>query len=96
MTDVWRARAFPVASKWGPLVREGRTYRGLGLYADDPGSWCLVHLASGHALCWLKGCELQVIALAARVAEVGDWTFVGLDGWRNCDPGLMDRAVAGG
>jgi hypothetical protein len=86
---------FLIAESFADRRKEaGYTYRGLGLYLLQRGSpkgrrppkWCLVHLGSGHTVCYINGHVKDGFPLASEIAECGDWTFDGLTGWRNVDP----------
>ena len=82
-----------------PLAVDGVTRAGLGLRLVVPASpkgrrpaiWSLTHLNSGHRIATLHGDAAAVRQVADAVAELGDWTFGGLDGWRNVDPELPAR-----
>lgn len=97
---MWEPATFLVA--WGPedtCPVAGYVYRGLGLYraiapspkGRRPATWCLVHLNSGHAACWLRGDVATVFPIAAEIAEASDWDFDGLRGWLNRDPELREK-----
>jgi hypothetical protein len=89
----WTRKAFAVATVHGPVLKNGFVCRGLGVHDDGPDGFALIHLGSGHAICWLKARLDPALAVAEIIAQCGDWTFAGLDGWRHSDPGLMDRAM---
>lgn len=85
-------RAFPV---WG------HSYRGLGLVRllrhGAPAFHSLTHLNSGHRVAaFASGLDRhEMVALATRIAEAGDWDFDNpVDGWVNRAPGLPDAVAA--
>lgn len=74
--------------------RMGWTYRGIGLVGETSrlGWWYIVHLNSGHAVARIRGgTEAQLKDMAADIADAGDWSFEGLDGFRNMFPDAADR-----
>lgn len=62
--------------------------KGLGFYRNFMDEWWIVHLNSGHGIINMTGESLQVLPVASEIAEAADWTFEGLDGWRNRNPDL--------
>lgn len=95
----WPAAMVVVAMPSGPLDKPGYAWRGLGLFQAIPGSpkgrrpatWSLTHIGSGHAIAFLKGDVRTVFPIASEIALAGDWTFEGLDGWRNQFPDASER-----
>lgn len=89
-------RAFPD----GPFADNGYVYRGLGLVTAQTTvkkgkpTWWLIHLGSGHALCRIVGKVAEAFPIATEIAECGEWDWDGLDGWKNRDPEIKDKAVA--
>ena len=98
MTDLasrWTREAFLIANPDGPAAkRQGWTYRGLGLWMMIPGSlkgrrkplWSITHLGSGHLVVAIEAAKETAIAIATELAEAGDWSFEGLEGWKNQFP----------
>lgn len=90
----WPAASFQVAMPQGPVKRDGYAWRGLGLFLAVAGSpkgrrkpkWSLTHLGSGHAIAFIDGDVREVFPVATEIALAGDWTFDGLEGWRNQFP----------
>lgn len=84
-----------------PLPVAGYTYRGLGVHMVIPASpkgrrpplWAITHLNTGHRVLQLTGRVRDAFPVAAAVAELTDWDFDGLAGWRNRDPELPGRLV---
>lgn len=89
-----------------PTLIAGYTYRGLGLSLNyktkarrpkKDGTrtmrefWTLTHVGSGHRVCGFEGNVAAVFPLAWEVANLGDWDFDGLYGWKNRDPELMQK-----
>lgn len=85
----------------------GYVYRGLGLHlaisssrrrrktqSEKPQTWALTHLGSGHRVAFIRGRVAVAFPIAAEIAECGDWSFDGLEGWRNVDPELPKRVFA--
>lgn len=84
----------------------GFTYRGLGMhqasatkarYRRKDGTrrvyetWVITHLNTGHAVRSMWDCPApRAFMLATDLAEIADWTFDGLDGWRNACPEMPD------
>lgn len=98
----WEPARYQVAGPNGqPYQVAGYTYRGLGLHlviepspkGRRPGLWTLTHLNSGHRVALAQGNVPTAFAAAAAVAELGDWDFDGVAGWRNRDPELPARLV---
>lgn len=56
--------------------------------------WSLAHLNTGHRIIQLFGPLPSVMALADEIAALGDWSFAGLKGWINVDPGLPEKVQA--
>src|SRR4051812_21195230 len=87
----------------GPRQTRGYTYRGLGLHIVSSGyqskkgrtrvppMWRLTHLGSGHGITSLRGELDTVLPPATEIAEAGDWSFDGLDGWKNQFPDARER-----
>lgn len=98
----WTAAKYLLATPVQPTDVSGRTYRGLGLHQAGRGSpkgkrppwWALTHLATGHRVCRIDAHEDEALKIATLIAECGDWTFEGLDGWKNSDPELKEKAAA--
>lgn len=71
---------------------DGATYRGLGL-SGGVNWWTVTHLGSGHIVTMLNCDKRTAFQLATELAERFDWSFGGLQGWKNLDPDL-DKKVA--
>ena len=56
-----------------------------------PPTWLIIHCGSGHAVCIVEAHKTEAFSIADQIADLTDWTFEGLDGWKNTDPDLMDR-----
>lgn len=58
-------------------------------------TWMTTHLNTGHSVRVFRGepCEL-VFRAATDLALLADWTFQGLEGWRNTDPDIQDKLEA--
>lgn len=85
----------------------GWEYRGIGLYllnqmraryVRKDGSrklyqtWSAAHLNTGHAVRMFRDVPFAtMLAAATDLAEMADWTFDGLEGWRNVDPELPGK-----
>jgi hypothetical protein len=85
----------------------GWVYNGLGLslnsstrarYRRKDGtrklyeSWSATHLNTGHLVRGFRDLTPHaLLAAATALAELTDWDFIGLDGWKNRAPDLMDR-----
>lgn len=99
----WTQQRFLIAveKRGAASTREvdGYTCKGLGLHLHReasplgrrPARWHLTHLQSGHLVCILRG-DLGTIFPVAT--EVTDWTFIGIEGWRNSDPDMPKRFFA--
>jgi hypothetical protein len=91
----WQRERFKVACGVGShgYAEEvaGYTYRGLGLHwAMD---WAITHLNTGHVLCYCRGGIKRSFAAATELAERFDWSFDGLQGWRNLDPEMSGKVL---
>lgn len=95
----WPAADVLVAYPGGPIAKAGYAWRGLGLFVAVPASpkgrrpakWSLTHLGSGHAIAFLTGDVRTVFPVASEVAMAGDWTFDGLQGYKNQFPDAAER-----
>lgn len=95
----WQASSYQIANPGGTRAVVGVVFKGLGLHmvappspkGRVPGYWVLTHLNSGHRIAALTGPAAQVKAVATEVAELTDWDFAGVDGYRNMDPELPKR-----
>ena len=99
----WKPGTFDIATSAGRITKSGYVWRDLGLHLESiipPSSkgrrkgrksWALIHLNSGHRVCSLIGDVKDVFPLASEIAELTDWSFTGLDGWKNIDPELKDK-----
>jgi hypothetical protein len=97
----WKPANFLVARAYGPQEVPGYAYRGLGLHLSrraspkgrNPTEWTLIHLGSGHRICYIRGGVATSFPVATEIAECGDWTFSGLTGYLNVDPEIKTRVV---
>lgn len=99
----WKAGTFDIATSAGIITQSGYILKDLGLHLESiipPSSkgrrkgrksWALTHLNSGHRVCSLIGDVKDVFPLASEIAELTDWSFTGLDGWKNIAPELKDK-----
>lgn len=91
----WKQGRFRVSGSGAILTRDGWTYNGLGI--TQVGSifaprWHIIHLNSGHAIARIdKGSLASMQALAAEIADAGDWSFDGLTGFQNQFPDAAER-----
>jgi len=98
----WMPQTYLIAADWGPFEVVGRVYAGLGMKqlwpaspkGRRPAAWSLDHLGTGHRIFVIKAHETEAFTIAGAVAEMTDWDFNGLYGWKNRDPDLMDRVYA--
>lgn len=56
-----------------------------------PPAWTMTHCGSGHRVCIIEAHDGFAFKIADRVLALTDWTFDGLEGWKNTDPELMDK-----
>ncbi len=82
----WKPAKLSIVIFYKVRRREGFKYRGLGLHSMMKPLWGLYHLGSGHLVCWLVAGDNEACQIATEIAESGDWTFDGLDGWKNQFP----------
>lgn len=99
----WKPGTFDIALFSGIETKYGYIWRDLGLHLESEilpspkkrrkgrKSWALTHLNSGHRICDLIGEVKDIFPLASEIAELTDWSFTGLDGWKNIDPELGDK-----
>ena len=79
-----------------PIPHAGYVYNGVGIYKTQEGSpkgrrppkWALIHLGSGHRICIIAAHFLDACHIAYDIANLGDWSFDGIKGWKNVDPEL--------
>ena len=77
----------------GPVVAGGRIYRGVGLHWSGL-TWNVTHLRSGHRICGIRLAKFAAQQIATEIAECGDWEWSAWGGWKNSDPGLLQRTSA--
>lgn len=102
MTDVWTYSQFLRAGADGARKVYGYAHKGLGMQfvwdgspkGRRPPTWCLYHLNSGHRICLIHGKSETAFPIALEIAELTDWDFDGLDGWRNREPELPAKVAA--
>jgi hypothetical protein len=95
----WPAGKFEIATPYGPQVKSGYVWKGLGLWLLDAGSpkgrrkprWNLTHIGTGHLVGNLVGDVRTAFPVATDVADAGDWTFDGPGGWQNQFPDVKER-----
>jgi hypothetical protein len=94
----------------GVELVDGLSYRGLGLHLNSATkakyvrkdgtrrvywSWAVTHLNTGHMVRGFYDVPIaDVFAAATDLAMITDWTFDGLQGWRNTDPEVPDKLQA--
>lgn len=82
--------------------KQGRSYNGLGIVNvmeavpefHSPAATMVFHLGTGHGLCILQGDSQETTEVATQLAELGDWTFDTLAGWRNRFPDVGEKLRA--
>lgn len=95
----WLPGKMLIAVAGKPLKRNGLIYGGLGIWQLVPAAppffetatSALYHLGTGHTICSLLGEEEDILPPATDIADLLDWTFDGLEGWRNLLPDLPAR-----
>lgn len=87
----WISNSFMIAGPEGISEVDGFTYSGLGLHKIGRYRWSVTHLESGHRVVEVLGSEKDAKKAAVTVADLTDWTFRSLDGWRNTDPDLPEK-----
>ncbi len=108
--EQWETATFDIAYAGDLIiVVRGYQYRGLGIdlrstskarYIRKDGTrliryrWVVSHLNSGHLVRGLECAPTQAFDLASELAKMSDWTFDGLDGWKNLDPELPKKMAA--
>jgi hypothetical protein len=100
--DNWEPAKIVVLRQGRPKVVEGFVQAGMGIQrmaerSPDfpmPSIIALLHLGSGHVVTYLIGSEEEVFAAATEIVRLGDWTFDGIDGWRNVSPTLLSDVEA--
>src|SRR5271154_5226172 len=75
-----------------PVNTNGHVYRGVGLFERKPNIWDLFHLGTGHLIFKnIYGKRGDVFSIATEIAEMTDWSFDGIGGWKNTDPELPEK-----
>lgn len=96
----WSPAEILIASAPGMVgSRQGYVWRGLGIHmvhgaspkGHRPPVWLLTHLGSGHAVCRITGHVAKAFPIASEIADLTDWSFDGVNGWRNTDPDLAAK-----
>ncbi len=87
---------------FGKICRKpGRSYNGLGMIRitdaipefQVPASEVVFHLGTGHCFCALKGSPSEILEVGTQLAELGDWTFDSLAGWKNQFPEVTEKLL---
>ncbi|WP_298697381.1 hypothetical protein [uncultured Brevundimonas sp.] len=87
---------------FGKICRkEGRSYNGLGMIRmidaipefQVPVTEMVFHLGTGHGFCALKGSPAEIVEVGTQLAELGDWTFDSLAGWKNQFPDVTEKLL---
>lgn len=102
MTPLWAKQNFLVARMFGAETVSGFVYAGLGMHKAIRGSpkgrrpptWMLTHLGSGHVIARISAHMAEAFEIATQIAEVGDWDWDGLEGYRNKDPEIKYKLLA--
>ena len=95
----WKPEKITIALFDKAQRRDGFEYLGLGLHQligawpemNWKPTWGLYHLGSGHVIVSIKAEDAEVFSIATEIAEAGDWTFDGPDGWRNQFPDIWEK-----
>lgn len=92
----WLETSFKIARfNEPPVTVNGVVHeRGIGVHRVGEEKWLLIHVRSGHAIVRLDLPEIEAIAVATEIAELGDWTFESLQGWQNHQPLLPGKMQA--
>lgn len=108
MSTEWIETRFPVAHpRTGEVVEYDGFTNGVGLgvfleaAADPPGAgddwlddiWCICHLNTGHAVARVEGQRIAAFQIGEELAGIGDWTFTGIEGWKNLQPDLPQKVA---
>lgn len=100
---LWKPDRFKIATRTkGVGDVAGYTYKGLGMRCHMRGSpkgrrppwWNLTHLNSGHKVVSLHLHDAHAFDVATQIADLSDWDFETLDGWKNRDPALRDKVAS--
>jgi hypothetical protein len=96
---MWTTEKFFASRHGKAMVLDGWTFEGLGLHrmlnklpdVPMPSIWALYHLNSGHVVVFIMADEDIAFEIGMRIAKLGDWSFDGLDGWKNIEPDLRQK-----
>ncbi len=81
----------------GPTRTDAILYRGVALFEVYPQSraqppqWSLSHVNTGYCICMIHAVRPIAITIATPIAEMADWSFDSVDGWKNTQPDLIER-----
>lgn len=94
-TGSWQPEPFLALTAGKPETVVGWTHGGLGLLECGPdipmpSMWALYHLGSGHLVTFLMARDEEALRLSSEVAALCDWSFDGLNGWKNFAPHILD------
>ena len=105
--DAWTPARFLIAQATGAEAIDGYELEGLGLallsrvtarYRRRDGTrrvdetWSVYHLNTGHMVRSFRQANARdAFTWATSLVALTDWTFEGLDGWRNRDPQVPDK-----
>ncbi len=96
----WIYQPYKIASPAGIKTVDGLTYKGIGIHMKFPSGvvkppfWEITHLNSGHRICYIAAPLERTRQIATEIADMADWDFQGLEGWRNLDPEIRDKMNA--
>ncbi len=96
----WTLQKFLTATPDGVKEVDGYVYKGLGVTLSVAGNgllpplWRITHLGSGHPLAHIKAPQERAVEVATELAECADWDFMGLYGWKNRDPQIVQKVDA--
>lgn len=98
----WKPGKFYIAMPGGPVEKAGYLCNGLGIFqaisaskgGKRPATWSLTHTGSGHAVCYMSGAKDIVLQVSALIANSGDWSFDGLEGYKNQFPDAAAKVSA--
>ena len=101
MSGRWIAGPITVILFGEIIRRQGRSYNGVGLVRmiepiskyQMPATESVFHLGTGHLICHLTGNPGITYSVATQLAELGDWSFDSLGGWKNHFPDVREKLL---
>lgn len=91
MAPIWKESLHCIATSGGPAWKGGFVHAGLGMRKTSHNCWSLTHIGTGHLVVYIHAPMAYAFDIATQIADLTDWDFDSLFGWRNRCPDLPFR-----